>query len=41
MRLWMLFVLSAVLVSMLISLTGGAGAALSQFSLTFTGKPCS
>ena len=38
MRLWMLFVLSAVLVLMLISLTGGAGAALSQFSLTFTGK---
>jgi hypothetical protein len=38
MRLWMLFVLSAVLVSMLISPTGGAGAALSQFSLTFTGS---
>lgn len=38
MRLRMPLVLSAVLASMLISLAGGAGAALSQFSLTFTGK---
>jgi hypothetical protein len=38
MRLRMLLVLGAVLASMLVALAGGAGAALSQFSLTFTGK---
>lgn len=38
MRLRMLLVLSAVLASMFVALVGGAGATLSQFSLTFTGK---